>query len=123
MKIASPSSTLDEKESWGGDPCGVELDVCWWFDGHCDRNFSGTSADALLSLYAFPKFTISLARTRVCTESENCPVLESKKLIGITSSSTDHFGDPSAAVVAATPQESFDPYPTTGDRDHNKRSR
>jgi hypothetical protein len=73
---------------------------------------------ARFSLYGLPKFTMSLDLTLACTESANSPVFGSKNVTGMASSSTDQTGDPSAAVVAATPAESFDPYPTTGDREN-----
>ena len=47
-------------------------------------------------------------------ESENSPVMGSKKVNGKAPSSTDQRGEPSGAVVAATPEQSLEPYPTTG---------
>ena len=64
---------------------------------------SGTKESPRLSLKGFPKCTVNRVLTRACTESLNSPVLLSKNDSGNASSSTDQRGDPSAAVVEATP--------------------
>jgi len=104
---ASPSSTESKEESCGGD--AIESVKPRSIEGACDMNLSGIIESALFSLYGFPKFTIRRDLTRACTLSWNSPVTGSKKAMGRASSSTDHFGDPSTAVVDATPAKSFDP--------------
>lgn len=97
-KIASPSST-ESKLSCGGDvglsnvidPESPLLNI----DGDCRKYCSGINEFPRFSLYGFPKFTINFDRMRACAESENSPVLGSKNVNGIASSSTDQVGDPS----------------------------
>ena len=81
--------------------------------GRCEKNASGTIEFPRLSLYGFPKLMTSFARIRFSILSLNSAVLGSKNPNGKTSSLTDQFGEPSAAVVAVEKVESLQPYPTT----------
>ena len=112
-KTASPSPSM-AKLSCGGDPGGVigpvETDsspsspvVSPLRLGRWLANRSGMSESPRLSMNGLPKCTVSLDRALVWAESMNSPVLGSKKDNGKESSSTDHTGEPSAAVLAAMP--------------------